>query len=218
MTRIFQLTEYHRNVPDEELIADLRRVAITLEGKRLTQRAYKRLGKYSPTTITNRLGNWNTVLTRIGAPISKRHAIPDEVLFHNLVTVWQALGNQPRRTDMNCEGSRVSSSTYESRFGGWRRALEAFVEWANASDELYDLPRYEKPKSNRIKRDISWRCRARVLMRDGARCQLCGATPQKGATLHIDHVIPFSKGGGNEIENLQVLCEYCNLGKSDLQP
>jgi len=34
--------------------------------------------------------------------------------------------------------------------------------------------------------------------------------------LHIDHVTPWSKGGETEMDNLQTLCEPCNLGKSDL--
>lgn len=60
--------------------------------------------------------------------------------------------------------------------------------------------------------------RAVILMRDGATCQLCGATPQDGAKLHVDHILPWSKGGETVVENLQILCDKCNLGKGDLEP
>lgn len=40
----------------------------------------------------------------------------------------------------------------------------------------------------------------------GNKCLACGA--QK--TLTIDHVIPTSKGGRNDITNIQPLCAYCN--------
>lgn len=32
--------------------------------------------------------------------------------------------------------------------------------------------------------------------------------------LHIDHIIPVSKGGQDEIENLLTACADCNLGKA----
>ncbi|MCK6123928.1 HNH endonuclease [Microbacterium sp. EYE_5] len=53
-----------------------------------------------------------------------------------------------------------------------------------------------------------------VLQRDGRRCRACGATADD-ATLHIDHIIPVSRGGLTEMSNLQVLCQSCNLGKSN---
>ncbi len=31
--------------------------------------------------------------------------------------------------------------------------------------------------------------------------------------LHFDHVIPLARGGMNDVTNLQLLCERCNLGK-----
>ncbi|QUR69975.1 HNH endonuclease [Mycobacterium spongiae] len=58
--------------------------------------------------------------------------------------------------------------------------------------------------------------RYQVLSRDGSRCQQCGANPQtRGVTLHVDHIVPVSKGGKTEMGNLQTLCEFCNLGKSN---
>ena len=54
-----------------------------------------------------------------------------------------------------------------------------------------------------------------VLARDGYRCVRCGATAEMGAVLHVDHIIPVSKGGKTEMDNLQTLCEDCNLGKGN---
>ena len=57
--------------------------------------------------------------------------------------------------------------------------------------------------------------RYRVFCRDGWRCQSCGLISRHGAILHVDHIIPRSKGGGSDMENLQTLCVACNLGKSN---
>lgn len=53
-----------------------------------------------------------------------------------------------------------------------------------------------------------------VLRRDGFRCQICGITAKEGAKLHVDHIIPVSKGGKTILSNLRTLCDRCNMGKS----
>lgn len=54
-----------------------------------------------------------------------------------------------------------------------------------------------------------------VLKRDCFKCQICGATAADGVRLHVDHIIPVSKGGMTKIDNLRTLCDRCNLGKSN---
>ena len=54
-----------------------------------------------------------------------------------------------------------------------------------------------------------------VLRRDGFKCTICGAGPADGVKLHVDHIIPVSKGGKTEMDNLRTLCERCNLGKGN---
>lgn len=50
-----------------------------------------------------------------------------------------------------------------------------------------------------------------VLERDGWQCVMCGAT----SGLHYDHILPLSKGGGNQAENIQLFCKDCNLKKGN---
>lgn len=80
--------------------------------------------------------------------------------------------------------------------------------------ELYKRHTLVKPS----REPISLLLRYQVLKRDGEKCKKCGASPKQDAAivLHVDHIIPVSKGGKTTIENLQTLCDKCNLGKSSL--
>jgi len=62
--------------------------------------------------------------------------------------------------------------------------------------------------------DISKSLRMDILNRDNYTCQTCGAKAPE-VKLHIDHKNPRSKGGLTTESNLWVMCEACNLGKSD---
>jgi 5-methylcytosine-specific restriction endonuclease McrA len=141
--------------------------------------------------------------------------IPNEALFANLVSVWTSLGHQPRYKDLLAERSDYGAKTYINRFGTWRHALEAFVEWANEGIEPAVAVTTRQKSDKRTQREPNWRQRALVLMRDGAKCRLCGANPQSGALLHVDHIMPWSRGGETVLENLQILCQQCNIGKSN---
>jgi len=63
-----------------------------------------------------------------------------------------------------------------------------------------------------------WReLRYRVIEKYGARCMACGRNPKDhGIVIHCDHIKPRLKYPKLELvfENLQLLCEDCNLGKS----
>lgn len=61
---------------------------------------------------------------------------------------------------------------------------------------------------------ISKKLRFEVFKRDSFTCQYCGAKAPD-VILHVDHINPVSKGGGNDILNLVTACSSCNGGKSD---
>jgi 5-methylcytosine-specific restriction endonuclease McrA len=55
-----------------------------------------------------------------------------------------------------------------------------------------------------------------VRERAGARCQYCLMHQSlQGATFHIEHIVPRSKGGTSDLENLALACPGCNLHKAD---
>jgi hypothetical protein len=73
----------------------------------------------------------------------------------------------------------------------------------------------KKSKINTKKRNpIESRLRHEVFKRDNYKCVECGNT-NKEATLHCDHIISVAQGGSDELDNLQTLCQACNLAKSN---
>jgi hypothetical protein len=54
--------------------------------------------------------------------------------------------------------------------------------------------------------------RFEVFKRDKFTCQYCGRSAPD-VILHVDHIHPVSKGGGDDITNLITACIDCNLGK-----
>ena len=55
-----------------------------------------------------------------------------------------------------------------------------------------------------------------ILARDNWTCCSCGRSAKlHGVTLHVDHITPRSRGGTDQIDNLQTLCAKCNIGKGN---
>lgn len=57
-----------------------------------------------------------------------------------------------------------------------------------------------------------------IMAEQGCKCYACGMDLIKSGEYDLDHIMPISKGGGNDYENLQFLCISCNRSKSDALP
>ena len=234
-------------ISDEDYFKDLRRVAKLIQQNTVPYDEYKKLGRYSAEHIFNRFGKWNHALELAGLCSTgfSKDKISQQECFDEIERMWRLLGRQPTSTDIiKGNVSHYSIDTYKRRFGGWRKALEAFVEYINENDDSdtdidnqtvedrthdirdsilstrNDIPETQAKLENihRTSRNINTRLRFKVMKRDNFKCCACGASPAKDPTieLHVDHIIPWSKGGETEIDNLQTLCSKCNLGKSNL--
>lgn len=214
----YELEAFHRDIADEELLADLRRVGKELGKNQVTFREYSKMGRFSSGTIAVRFGSWNDAIDKASLTRTLNRNISEDELFQNLVEVWTVLGRQPRCRDLRPGPSRFSWNTYADRFKTWRNALTQFVRWANEGQLLSAVDAKARKADKRTPRNINWRLRALVLMRDSARCRMCGAGPSDRVRLHVDHIVPWSKGGETILDNLQILCNVCNIGKSDVTP
>ena len=219
---------------DEDVINDLWRVANILGRDTVTRDEYDAYGEYVGSTLEKRYGTWNFILQLANMRKNVNRSITDKDLLQEIERIWILLGRQPTSTDIKNGVSKYSLQSYARRFGGWRGALQAFVDWVGVDDgtetereKCEDKPTVSDVKAEPEKtdirtrttsRDINLRLRFRVMQRDNFKCCMCGASPAKdpAVELHIDHIVPWAKGGETTFDNLQTLCSKCNLGKSDL--
>lgn len=85
----------------------------------------------------------------------------------------------------------------------------------DAAYQVKEIPDIEYTSTQEEREKMTPSLRYSILRRDGFRCVLCGASVDDGAKLHVDHIMPVSKGGKTEPSNLRTLCDRCNFGKGD---
>lgn len=83
--------------------------------------------------------------------------------------------------------------------------------------ETEDSPRSLRERLIRAERKrVTKRVRYEVFQKHANRCVICGRSADDGVLLHVDHVVALANGGTSDADNLQVLCEDCNIGKGTL--
>jgi hypothetical protein len=246
-------------IKDTELIADLQQVSSKLKNDSITKAEYNRHGKFNSSTLEGRFGSWMKAKDEAGLERRKHPSISDKEYFRNLEEVWIKLGKQPHFSDMKIPVSKYSGSAYVHNFGTWRKALERFIEDVNKEETTIEsgnsinnegkiqpqallraYPEKEiisepinktllakKSKTSlpelinkrRTKREVNDRLRFRIMRRDNFKCQFCGRSPAHDPKiiLHVDHIMPWSKGGETTFDNLRTLCSKCNIGKGNLE-
>ena len=228
-------------LPENILLKELEKVARHFNYIEFGWRDFDKIADISASTIKKYYGSWKKGLEILkkhlqqkGLDLAPRPYAPnrifsDKELFKEIERIWKKVGQRPSRTKWEMSGPQITYGTYRKRFGGWTNACLKFIEYKMGGNILADdfvLPARKEPKTQQkhkveyereTSRNVSLSLRLAVLSRDNFRCVFCGKSPATniGTKLHIDHIKPFSRGGKSTLENLQTLCEECNIGKSD---
>ena len=102
-------------------------------------------------------------------------------------------------------------------YGGYRVRVNYFPARAGTVRAIGAAP---LAGETRVRQPVPREVKAAVWQRDGGRCRHCGITDadavtRTGVHLHYDHIVPFSRNGTDTVNNLQLLCEPCNLRKGN---
>lgn len=101
---------------------------------------------------------------------------------------------------------------FKSKFIKWC-AEQRLIFKADISDEVTEFKTiYIKTRLYNIDINLWSDIRKEIFERDNYTCNYCN---QVGGILEVDHIIPVSKGGNNEFNNLTTSCRSCNRKKRD---
>jgi hypothetical protein len=122
-----------RTKSNEQILQELRDVHKLLGGLAISGAEIAANSDISQSMLYRRFGSVSAALKKAGVEQVNhgRRYTEDEVL-ENLLNVWTHYGRPPTALEMDKLPSQVGKKTYISRYGGWRKALKAFVENANA--------------------------------------------------------------------------------------
>lgn len=132
----------------------------------------------------------------------------------------------PEKTAQYCKNWRINNpETFYQSYHGWRsrnleRARAAAREWAKANKIAvrgYANKRRARKLAAEGQFSIDDIERIRKQQRNRCAEPSCRCSFVKNA-MHIDHIVPISKGGTNWPRNLQLLCASCNAKKWALDP
>jgi hypothetical protein len=231
-----KMRQQNKHLTDDAILEEIRSVASKLGKDYVSQEDITFYSNIiSASTVIYRFGSWFTGINKAGlktAPAYRQKLLDDEY-FENILNVWTFYGRQPLLREMDDVPSTISSGAYENHFGKWYNALNAFVSKMNNDvEEMYnaqmpiisDSEHQVSIQSATVSKSMSENrheiklgLRYKILYRDNFRCTVCGSSPatDQNCKLHVDHNVPFSKGGKTVPDNLRTLCDKCNLGKGN---
>lgn len=88
--------------------------------------------------------------------------------------------------------------------------IDELIDQVKVANKRQAAPQYQRGL-------VTKQMRESILTRDNWTCQRCGNSVynEPNLLLEVDHIIPVSRGGKTEPNNLQTLCWKCNREKSD---
>jgi 5-methylcytosine-specific restriction endonuclease McrA len=97
----------------------------------------------------------------------------------------------------------------------FRQLVRTFTrrDWTPGDNERL-FERVKRASERHYRKPVQYGDLLRLLWNKPHECAKCGRRPPI-VVLHVDHIVPASRGGSSNFENLQFLCSECNLRKSD---
>lgn len=106
------------------------------------------------------------------------------------------------------DNSNRSLGEIASEIGASKSTVRAHLKTLESHGYLSYIPKDQKKVAGK-RRKLSVEKSLAVFDSDGYQCVHCGTRKK----LTVDHIIPITKGGSDDMDNLQTLCHSCNARK-----
>jgi 5-methylcytosine-specific restriction endonuclease McrA len=205
-----------RRFPREQLLKALRQCARRHRGRSFRTAQFDSWPNRPccAQTIIAHFGTWNKALAAINLrPVAVRGGgLDPALLIGELERVWRFVGHAPRPLDMRRHG-RFAIRPYTLRWRSIRHCCALVA--AHRRGEITRRQLLASAQRVGVRKTLSPATRLEIFQRDRFRCTLCADSPATNpiCELHIDHILPICRGGGNERENLRTLCRTCNQAR-----
>lgn len=95
--------------------------------------------------------------------------------------------------------------------------IKSFVQESTIKNLPVNFNNMEEWLKRNRRKNISNSVRYEVLSEANFKCEACGDNPKVNdeCVLHVDHIVPHSKGGIDNMTNYQCLCARCNISKGN---
>lgn len=219
---VYKIDRVRTRYSKPEIVASLKQYATEHAVDSIDMRDYNAWPKriLSAETIRVRFnGSWGKALQESGLRSQRGGKLDLRVMVTAFKACWREMDSVPSGRLLDAYLSKHNypfrAKSFENIWGGFQRLAKLIVNVENGHAPEEAL--YERAPHKRIRRPITLRSRTAVLKRHAHRCAKCGRGPHSAppVSIHVDHIVPVSKGGDNSDSNLQVLCSDCNLGKGN---
>jgi hypothetical protein len=133
--------------------------------------------------------------------------------WHLVCLILWARANRPDGDLAGMSSAEIEAAAgWAGSTGAFSRALNesGFFETGTLAAGFWAPDRSAMARFGRICSKTWKRIRLAIFNRDGWRCTYCGNT---SGPFECDHVVPISRGGSNDPENLTTACKPCNRSK-----
>lgn len=146
------------------------------------------------------------------------------VICDSMGNVLAELGPFPEDAVQPCavtgEPVYESGMYFELADGQWvsREGILKMFEWS-LKHSMHCVPNefilqdlFDRFASRKVRKGLSKKTATAILHKYNFSCVKCGTKDR----LQVDHIVPVKRGGKDELTNLQVLCQPCNLRKGTM--